>query len=98
MQTLQNKSKSATDLAEFVGEFIATFNAETARYAEKTEKVLRANVRENELSQFYGLLDKYPSKVVGALLASYGFALTEKEAAKANTEDILTSDELTERQ
>lgn len=97
-QTLQNKSKSATDLAEFVGEFIATFNAETARYAEKTGTVLRANIRENELSLFYGLLDKYPSKVVGALLASYGFALTEKEAAKANTEDVLTTDESTEEQ
>lgn len=97
-QTLQNKSKSATDLAEFVGEFIATFNAETARYAEKTGTVLRANIRENELSLFYGLLDKYPSKVVGALLASYGFALTEKEAAKADTEDVLTSDESTEEQ
>lgn len=97
-QTLQNKSKSATDLAEFVGEFIATFNAETARYAEKTGTILRANLRENELSLFYGLLDKYPSKVVGALLASYGFALTEKESAKANTEDVLTSDESTEEQ
>ena len=97
-QTLRNKSKSATDLAEFVGEFIATFNAETARYAEKTGTVLRANIRENELSLFYGLLDKYPSKVVGTLLASYGFALTEKEAAKTNSEDILTSDESTEEQ
>jgi hypothetical protein len=89
-QTLQNKSKSSEDLAEFVGDFIATFNAETARYAEKTGTVLRANIRENELTQFYGLLDKYPSKVVGALLASYGFSLTEKEASKASTEEIPT--------
>jgi len=97
-QTLQNKSKSTNDLAEFVGEFIATFNAETARYAEKTGTALRANIRENELSQFYELLDNYPSKVVGALLASYGFALTEKEASKAATEDISTLDESTEEQ
>lgn len=86
-QTLQNKSKSATDLAEFIGEFIATFNAETARYAEKTGTVLRANVRENELNLFYGLLDKYSSKVIGALLASYGFALTDKEANKVGTDE-----------
>lgn len=77
-QTLQSKSKSAVDLATFIGEFIATFNAETARYAEKTGINLRANVRENELTKFYELLDRYPSKVVGALLASYGFALHEK--------------------
>jgi len=81
-QNLQNKSKSASDLAEFIGEFIATFNAETARYAEKTGTVLRANIRDNELNQFYELLDKYPSKVIGALLASYGFALTKNEATK----------------
>lgn len=95
-QTLQNKSKSATDLAGFIGEFIATFNAETARYAEKNGTVLRANIRENELSLFYGLLDKYPSKVVGALLASYGFALTEKEANKAGAEEQIESEESTE--
>lgn len=95
-QTLQNKSKSAPDLAGFIGEFIAIFNAETARYAEKNGTVLRANIRENELTLFYGLLDKYPSKVVGALLASYGFALTDKEAKKAGNEEQIKSEESTE--
>ncbi len=92
-QTLQNKSKSSADLAEFIGEFIATFNAETARYAEKNGSVLRANIRKNELNNFYELLDKYPSKVVGALLASYGFALTEKDADKIKPEEQKESDE-----
>ncbi len=95
-QTLQNKSKSAADLAGFIGEFIATYNAETARYAEKTGTVLRANIRENELSQFYGLLDNYPSKIVGALLASYGFALTEKDATKVYQGDISENEESNE--
>lgn len=87
-QTLQNKSKSKNDLAEFIGEFIGTYNAETARSVEKTSNYLRANVRENELNFFYDLLDKFPSKVIGALLASYGFALAEKEASKANYEEV----------
>ena len=97
-QALQNKSKSAADLAEFIGEFIAIFNAETARYAEKTGDVLRANIRENELAQFYRLLDIYPSKVIGALLASYGFALTEKEKKENldQTEGFELENELTE--
>jgi hypothetical protein len=95
-QTLQNKSKSAADLAGFIGEFIATFNAETARYAEKSGTVLRANIRENELSMFYELLDKYPSKVVGAILASYGFALTEKESNRAGIIEQIESEESTE--
>ena len=91
---MQNKSKSA--LIQLICGGIATFNAETARYAEKNGTVLRANIRENELSLFYGLLDKYPSKVVGALLASYGFALTEKEANKAGAEEQIESEESTE--
>lgn len=95
-QTLQNKSKSANDLAGFIGEFIAMFNAETARYAEKSGKALRANIRENELNMFYGLLDRYPSKVIGALLASYGFALSEKEANKDGSEEQLEIKESSE--
>ena len=95
-QTLQNKSKSKNDLAEFIGEFIGTYNAETARSVEKTSNYLRANVRENELNFFYDLLDKFPSKVIGALLASYGFALAEKEASKANYEEVTENIENTE--
>lgn len=86
-QALQNKSKSPSDLAEFIGELIGTYNAETARRVEKTGNISRANVKDNELNQFFELLDKYPSKVVGALLASYGFALTEKDASKTTTDE-----------
>jgi hypothetical protein len=81
-QTLQNKSKSKVDLAEFIGEFVALYNSETARQAEKTGNSLRASVRENELVEFYTLLDSFPSKLVGSLLASYGFALPAKDATK----------------
>jgi hypothetical protein len=76
---LQIKSRSSEDLAAFIGEFISTYNAETARYAEKNGKSLRANVREDELNDFYSLLDKYSSQLVGALLASYGFALPQND-------------------
>lgn len=81
-QTLQNKSKSKVDLAEFIGEFVALYNSETARQAEKTGNSLRVIVRENELKEFYTLLDRFPSKLVGSLLASYGFALPAKDATK----------------
>jgi hypothetical protein len=86
-QTLQNKSKSKEDLAEFIGEFIALYNSETARQAEKTGSSLRASVRENELVEFYTLLDSFPSKLVGALLASYGFALKAKDATKPEEQE-----------
>jgi hypothetical protein len=82
-QQLQNKSKSKEDLATFIGEFIGTYNAETGRNAEKNGgKSLRANVKDEELAQFYSIADKFPSRLVGALLASYGFALTKKDAPK----------------
>ena len=75
-QELKNKSKTSTDLAGFVGEFIGTYNAETARKGE-INRAYRKPVRDNELTSFYTLLDLHPSKskVIGAMLASYGFAL-----------------------
>lgn len=90
-QQLQNKSKSTEDLATFIGEFIGTYNAETARYVEKSNKAIktnvkdkkiRANVKNEELMQFYSLLDKKPAKLIGALLSSYGFSLNKKETSE----------------
>lgn len=92
-QTLQSKSKSKEDLAEFIGEFIALYNSETARQAEKTGSSLRASVRENELIEFYTLLDGFPSKLVGALLASYGFALKAKDATKSDEQEEILIEE-----
>lgn len=94
-QQLQNKSKSKEDLTTFIGEFVGIYNAETARNAEKNGgKTFRANVKDSELLQFYTLLDKNSPRLIGALLASYGFALTKKEAPKDENEaDENTSEE-----
>jgi len=87
-QQLQNKSKSKENLATFIGEFIGTYNSETARHAEKNDgKSSRANVKDEELFHFYGLLDNHPSRLVGALLASYGFALNKKDAPQVEVPD-----------
>jgi hypothetical protein len=88
-QEIQNKSKSKIDLATFIGEFIATYNSETAKVAEKNEgKSFRSNVKDEELAQFYALLDKHPSRLIGALLASYGFALKAKEVKEEEGAEI----------
>jgi len=88
-QQLQNKSKSKEDLATFIGDFATTYNAETGRYVEKikskskdeeTNVIPRANIKDAELDKFYELLNENPPRLIGALLASYGFALTAKEA------------------
>ncbi len=91
-QALQTKSKTKTDLAEYIGEFISLYNAETSRKAEKDDRAFRKNVREDKLSQFYELLDCHSSKLIGALLASYGFALLKKTQSD-DDEDNLIEDE-----
>mgnify|MGYP001338935933 FL=1 len=100
-QELKSKSKSKSDLAEFIGEFISFYNAEIARnYEIKGSTSYRSTVKHEELDDFYALLDKYPSRLVGALLASYGFALSKREIKndenkeeniKNDTENILKS-------
>lgn len=78
-QKLQNKSKSKNDLIAFVSEFVAKYNSDTARQSEKTGQNLRANVKDKELAAFYELADNVSPKVLGAMLAAYGFALNKKE-------------------
>lgn len=94
-QALQTKSKTKTDLAEYIGEFISLYNAETSRKAEKGDSAFRKNVREDKLSQFYELLDNHSSKLIGALLASYGYALPPK-AQSVDDEDDLSEEETEE--
>jgi len=90
-QELNNKSKSKTDFTAFIGEFLAkydaetakhkqNYDAETAKHKQNNESIrFRPNVREDEKDKFFELLDIYPSKLVGALLSSYGFALEKYE-------------------
>jgi len=88
-QQLQNKGKSKEDLAAFIGDFIGTYNAETARVKEKAGKdaKVRANVKDEELKSFYELVDQYSPKLIASLLASYGFALTAKEEKSFSVEE-----------
>lgn len=92
-QALQTKSKTKADLAEYIGDFISLYNAETSRKAEKDNRAFRKNVREDKLSLFYELLDNYPSKLVGALLASYGFALPNRDSSTDDEYNIVEETE-----
>ena len=88
-QKLQNKSKSKDDLIAFISEFIAKYNSDTARKNElfnskkglEGENIhfLRQRVEEKHLAAFYELADQVDAKVLGAMLAAYGFALNKKE-------------------
>ncbi len=85
-QKLQNKSNSKNDLIGFVGEFVAKYNSDTARQYEKTKQALRANVKDKELASFFELADKVKPKVLGAMLAAYGFALNKKDKTEESVE------------
>ncbi|PRY39957.1 hypothetical protein CLV58_10750 [Spirosoma oryzae] len=92
-QELQTKSKSTDDLATFIGEFVSSYNTETARSREKLldkfdswnaipdhlKKSQRSAVEDDEIASFYMLLNKYEKspRLIGAMLAAYGFARTK---------------------
>lgn len=86
-QQIQNKSKSCDDLIAFIGDFIATYNAETSKFTEKVirdegKELARANVKIEELNDFYALFETHSPKILGSLLASYGFAKPKKDDDK----------------
>lgn len=86
-QQIQNKSKSCDDLIAFIGDFIATYNAETSKFTEKVlrgegKELARANVKIEELNDFYSLFETHSPKILGSLLASYGFAKPKKDDDK----------------
>ena len=85
-QKIKNKSNSKNDLVALIGEFIGKYNSDTARQFEKTGQKLRANVKDKELLAFFELADTVSSKVLGAMLAAYGFALNKKENTQTNAE------------
>lgn len=95
-QQLQNKARSKEDLITFIGGFITNYNSEIALKVdslvksgiepqEAAKSLGRRNIKDSELVEFYELLDKSPSNVIGALLASYGFALNKKDKSIEET-------------
>ena len=63
-----------TAFVECVTEFISRYNYENARRreTEKNPKAAPANVSDDELKSFIGLISRHGAAVVGALLAAYG--------------------------
>ena len=59
---------------ECVTQFISRYNYENARRREMTKnpKAAPANISDEELKSFVGLISRHGAAVVGALLAAYG--------------------------
>lgn len=91
-QDIKRKSPYKNDLVEYLSEFIALYNAETARYVEhhpaefNTGKV-RATLKTEDVKEVINLIDEYGSSIVGKLLAAYGYALERKEGTPENDEE-----------
>ena len=91
-QDLKRKSPYKKDLIEYLSEFVAFYNAETARYVEhhqeefKAGKV-RATVKTEDVEEVVNLIDEYGPSVVGKLLAAYGYALERKEDVPEDNEE-----------
>lgn len=83
-QDLKRKSPYKEDLVTYLSEFIANYNAETARFVERNPDLLkagkiRATIKMQDIDELVGLIDEYGSDVVGKLLSAYGYALDRKE-------------------
>lgn len=81
-QELINKSKSKPDFIKFIGDFLAKYDSETAKHKEKNLNIIfRPNIRKDDKDSFFSMVEKYSKSinVIGALLASYGFALEKFE-------------------
>lgn len=67
---------------ECISEFLSRYNQENARQREMTKnpKIAPANVSDDELRSFLGLVDKHGASLVGALVAAFGTCKEEWEA------------------
>lgn len=85
-QDLKRKSPYKAELVEYLSEFIAFYNAETAKYVEHhpnefNSGKVRATIKMEDIKEIVELIDNYGSSVVGKLLTAYGYALERKEGA-----------------
>ncbi len=91
-QDLKRKSPYKEDLVTYLSEFIANYNAETARFVERHPELakagkVRATVKMQDIDELVGLIDEYGSDVIGKLLSAYGYALDRKEKFGEPAED-----------
>jgi hypothetical protein len=107
-QKLLGKARSRNEFMTVLGEFIALYNAETAREEEKLARRLnkrlsaddyrthrlRYPVTTADIEQFGDLLDAYPTELVATMLVAYGYARLESlKKEEADTIDESTSDD-----
>jgi hypothetical protein len=83
-QDLKRKSEDREELLQYISEFIASYNSETARKVELGKvsfesKTQRAVIKSEEVEEFIKLLDANEPKTVAGLLASYGISTPKKE-------------------
>jgi hypothetical protein len=112
-QELLRKARSRNEFMTALGEFIALYNAETAREEEKlarrlnrrltTEEYrtyrLRYPVTTADMEQFGDLLDCYPTELVATMLVAYGYSRMEPlKKEEVEALDESVSDELPDRQ
>jgi len=91
-QDLKRKSPYKKDLVEYLSEFIALYNAETAKYVEHHPNEfnagkVRATIKTEDVEGVINLIDEYGPSVVGKLLAAYGYALERKEGIPEDSEE-----------
>jgi len=86
-------------LCQVVGDFVASYNAENARLAERSASGGRAlqrrrpQVTTRDLEEFTRLVDEFGSETVGYLLVAYGSAREPREVEPASEEPAAGAEE-----
>jgi hypothetical protein len=83
-QDLKRKSEDREELLQYISEFIASYNSETARKVElgkvsPENRTQRAVIKSEEIEEFVKILDEHNPKTVAGLLASYGISIRKKD-------------------
>ena len=84
---LRRSSRRSRDLVARLSEFVASFNAESARVAEahREQGWPRARVSESDLDEVVRLIDTHGPELVGSLLCAYGSATGSRDDDAASS-------------
>ncbi len=94
-QDLKRKSAYREELIEYLSDFVAWYNSNIAKVAEKDknnelkkEHKIRAMIKAEDLEEVVKLIDDHQPSIVGRLLCAYGYTMErKKDKEKGDTSD-----------
>jgi hypothetical protein len=95
---IRRKKDIKPQFVSAIGDFVARYNAETARYQERKAEAgdsagrRRPRVTTSQLDSFVRLVDRWPADVVAMLLLAFASSRVQRGVGDAISEDLQTDD------